>query len=517
MKTLSILPVIIFSFISNCISAQEPVTCTESFISSNWSIVGPLEDNSVSNLGRVISIWVDPDNPDYLLIGTRSSGLWKTTDGGENWTNLTNFQLPACGVSSIAVYDNGTEINTDDIIYVTTVFYGTEINVYNIGLAFSEDNGETWQYDYSMEGEVDFVRTGNIGSPHVYLKPGTDNLFVLTGSKIVIKDLSSDDWTLFKDIDDFSTDGDDYFTEIDFLEGYSDWMVISFAYGTSADAYYTYNNGANWVSIPAPATPSVAGYNFFSLNTSSCVVNPEMLYILFTFNYLEDVAESPEHKTVSYLYRYTVPIGGSISVTEAHDLDGLTSGEFISDNIYESRELFVPGDKPDMGLIRRGQGELFKIDIAPTGSITAYPVTDYWGYNTHADIRAMTYYRSGATSYVYIAHDGGVSRCDDKASLDDIGVEMNDLLWDNINGYGLSITEFNGFGNSELEENKMFASSGDGNSYIINNDALYPDVLQFTNYPNNHDFEKAEVSTTVEIPRKQTPLDRVKLTPLLRS
>jgi len=113
MKKITLLPLVIFGIISNFIFAQETVTCTESFIPSNWSIVGPLEDNSVSNLGRVISIWVDPNDPDYLLIGTRSSGLWKTTDGGVNWANLTNFQLPACGVSSIAVYDNETEMESD--------------------------------------------------------------------------------------------------------------------------------------------------------------------------------------------------------------------------------------------------------------------------------------------------------------------------------------------------------------------------------------------------------------------
>lgn len=493
MKTRIFFFIAILICIGNTIYSQDAIICAESSLTSSWTSIGPYEDNT-SNLGRVIAIWVSPDDPDYILIGTRSSGLWKTINGGVNWSNLTNFQLPACGVSSIAVFDNETLIKTDDQIYVTTVFYGTEINVYNIGLAFSEDNGATWQYDTSIPNYIGFIKSGNIGSPGVFIKPETDQLFVLNGTRIFVKDLSTGNWSLFKDINDFSIDDNHYVTEIDFLEGYPDWMIVSFSEGNTSDIYYTHNGGTNWNAIPAPAIPTITSYNFVGLNTSSCVVNSEMLYILYTYNFQEDGGSGV--MTSSYLYRYTVPIGGTISITETHNVDGLTSGLFSTDNIYESRELLIPADKPDIGFIRRAQGELFKIDIPIIGSISAYDVTKYYGDNTHADIRDFTYFRSGSVNYIYIAHDGGVSRCDNKEALANVSSSTNDLLWQNINGNGLTITEFNGFGVSELEENKIFAGSGDGNSFIIQNNLYTPGMLDYFNYPNKSDYIRAEVSTT---------------------
>ena len=497
MKTkIACLLICFFLTLENAFS-QEDVECSESYLTSDWSLVGPFQDNLYSNIGRVISIWVSPDDPDYILIGTRASGVWKTINGGENWENLTGHQLPACGATGIAVYDNGTTTLSDDHIYITTVFLGTEINEYNVGVAFSEDNGTTWEYDYSMDsdpslGTYPFTRTGNIGSPNVYLKPGTDNLYILNGSIVYIKDLSSGDWSIFKNIDDFSTGTNHYPIEVDFLQGYADFTVISVADGTTSDVYYTYNGGADWEPIPAPTVPTPpTGYTLSNFKFSTTITNPEAMYILYTFGFENGTSDL----TISYLYRYTVPLGGTIAITETHDVSGLTSG-YIGDNVYESRELFVCPDATDICFIRRGQGELFKTDL-PTNSdpITFYPASQYYGSKTHADIRDMEYYQSGSLSYVYIAHDGGVSRCDDKESISSTAADDNDGLWENLNGLGLAITEFNGFSNSELEDNRIFAGSGDGNSFVVKKSVTDPSELDFINYPSLQDYARAEIST----------------------
>lgn len=151
------LTLIFILFIILCFNlfSQDPITCNESFLDSDWQISGPIEDDSYSNMGRIVSIWVAPTNPNYILVGTRTSGLWKSIDGGENWSNLTAFQLPACGVLGIAVYDNNTIDYADDIIYLGTEFNGSEMNVYSVGIAYSNDNGINWQYDYSMDSDAD--------------------------------------------------------------------------------------------------------------------------------------------------------------------------------------------------------------------------------------------------------------------------------------------------------------------------------------------------------------------------
>ncbi len=118
--------------------AQGSFICETSTLPSDWSLLGPLSDEEYSNIGRVISLWISPHDPDYILAGTRSSGIWKTVNGGENWSNLTAYQLPATGAASIAVHDNGTPaVSSDDIIYASTQFYGSDIAVYGVGLIFS--------------------------------------------------------------------------------------------------------------------------------------------------------------------------------------------------------------------------------------------------------------------------------------------------------------------------------------------------------------------------------------------
>lgn len=90
------------------LSAQA-VTCTGSGLQSDWQNISPYQ-NTTSHQGRVIALWVSPTDPDFILAGTRSSGLWKTTDGGDNWTNLTGHSLPATGVKAIAVKPDDHDI-----------------------------------------------------------------------------------------------------------------------------------------------------------------------------------------------------------------------------------------------------------------------------------------------------------------------------------------------------------------------------------------------------------------------
>jgi len=73
------------------------------------------------------SIAVDPDNSDIVYVGTRSKGLWKSTNRGRTWQN-TN--LPESNVYSIAVSPaNGS------------VYAGTEPSK----LFKSVDGGQTWE------------------------------------------------------------------------------------------------------------------------------------------------------------------------------------------------------------------------------------------------------------------------------------------------------------------------------------------------------------------------------------
>src|SRR5438132_895305 len=85
--------------------------------SANWSLIGPRPtDAGTSDVtaGRVNAIAIDPRNADVVYIGAAEGGVWKTTDGGSNWTPLTDNQ-PSLATGSIAL-----DPNNPDIVYVGT-------------------------------------------------------------------------------------------------------------------------------------------------------------------------------------------------------------------------------------------------------------------------------------------------------------------------------------------------------------------------------------------------------------
>lgn len=72
---------------------------------SRWQSIGPtkiMASGGVEGVGRVTTLAVHPTNPDVVYVGARASGLWKTTDGGQTWTPMTDA-LPHPRVDAVAL------------------------------------------------------------------------------------------------------------------------------------------------------------------------------------------------------------------------------------------------------------------------------------------------------------------------------------------------------------------------------------------------------------------------------
>ncbi|WP_299216155.1 glycosyl hydrolase [uncultured Aquimarina sp.] len=108
---------------------------------SNWQPIGPYNhvqaNAQPSGQGRLNAVTIDPNNSNTWYVGSPNGGLWKSTNGGGNWSPMTD-ELPRVGVSAIAV-----DYNNSNIIYIATGDDDAD-QTPTIGVMKSTDGGVTW-------------------------------------------------------------------------------------------------------------------------------------------------------------------------------------------------------------------------------------------------------------------------------------------------------------------------------------------------------------------------------------
>ncbi len=115
--------------------AAEYPSVDASFLSAlDWRFVGPYRG------GRVVAVAGHPDDPLVFYFGAAHGGVWKTTDAGMNWRNVSDgfIEFPAVGALDVSLSD-------PDVIFAGTgeglqrQFISPGDGVYK-----STDGGETW-------------------------------------------------------------------------------------------------------------------------------------------------------------------------------------------------------------------------------------------------------------------------------------------------------------------------------------------------------------------------------------
>jgi photosystem II stability/assembly factor-like uncharacterized protein len=113
-----------------------------------WSFVGPeptiplLDEpfgGSPNVSGRVTALAVDPTDASVVYAGGADGGVWKTTNGGNSWTPLTDAQV------SLAIGAIAMDPSNHNIIYVGTGEDNNNLDAYSgAGILKSTDGGNTW-------------------------------------------------------------------------------------------------------------------------------------------------------------------------------------------------------------------------------------------------------------------------------------------------------------------------------------------------------------------------------------
>ncbi len=116
-----------------------------------WTNLGTNSSNGgYAGIGRINCIAFHPTDDNTFWVGSPSGGIWKTTDGGANWTILNDGQL-VLGVSAIVIPSDYATSNT---IYIATgdrdggsmgsLSGGQAADNVSIGVLKSTDGGTTW-------------------------------------------------------------------------------------------------------------------------------------------------------------------------------------------------------------------------------------------------------------------------------------------------------------------------------------------------------------------------------------
>jgi photosystem II stability/assembly factor-like uncharacterized protein len=161
-----LLPILAIGFFYLPALAQKQVNINQF---SNWKprAVGP-----AGMSGRITTIDALAENPDFIVVGSASGGVWKTINGGGEWTPLFDEQA-TLNIGSVAIQQNNPSV-----MWVGTG-EGNPRNSLNIGEGIFKtiDGGKSWKkmgLEKTMNihrilinpTNTDVVYAGAIGNPY---------------------------------------------------------------------------------------------------------------------------------------------------------------------------------------------------------------------------------------------------------------------------------------------------------------------------------------------------------------
>lgn len=231
--------------------------------SAQWTDLGPYSIDSITGhyspgLGRVECFYVDTSDQDFLYLGSRSGGFWKSTDGGQNWTSSTTDFLPATGVNTMTV----SPTNRDSIlINLRNARNGTSHGIYR-----SVDGGQTWLQTAFNPANVSWTGLGKNGQVYqlAYHPEIPDRVYLGTNEGLYISHDNLNSWTRVLNsanithIQFHPTDTATLYVYDDYYWGSNGNVVLVSHDGGktfSSSATLNGNNGSNVEIAVSPACP----------------------------------------------------------------------------------------------------------------------------------------------------------------------------------------------------------------------------------------------------------------------
>jgi photosystem II stability/assembly factor-like uncharacterized protein len=245
------------NFLQNKTKAAKQLKTRGSMGAADWQSIGPFDfdkdaagTSHAPGAAHVYTLEKAPSNPDILYCGTASAGVWKTTDRGANWTNLTK-DLPIS-------YCNAVEIHPTD---PNIVWIGANNSVYK-----TTDGGTNW----TIVGDASFKALSH-DIDDIALQPNNPNVLFVASNKGFYR--SADGGNTFTRIIHSNSSSKSYFSEIEFKPNDANTVyVVQSAVKDKYTEFYKSTDGGLTFTImsgwPVIGSSSSTSQSYINLKTA---------------------------------------------------------------------------------------------------------------------------------------------------------------------------------------------------------------------------------------------------------
>lgn len=456
---------------------QEKKADPGEFAVNAWVPVGPFDlvpstaSSPIHDIGRLNCIAFHPTNPDVFWVGASQGGIWKTTNGGQNWMPLGD-NLPAMRISDIAV-----QTDNPDVMYICIGDYGYMglFNVYvarpthyGLGVYKTIDGGQTWE----PTGLTFMIEDGFMSlMRRVFINPENPDELVAGGTSGVFRSTDAGiNWTQINDyfIWDFEQVPGEYRT-----------IYASTFEGVNGitGVYKSYDFGLNWqlLNTSIPKTDSI-------IRVEVVVAPSDTNYVYATCGGFDDAF---------YGFYRSTDAGHTWEMTADSskiNIFGQINGDHTNKLAQSSYDLWMMTDQYNPEIVYTGAMNIWgskdggeNWDICSMGF-------DWFGESIHFDHHFVK--KNPLDKKIYFCCDGGLFRTDSLIMGDlqkfDSCYSINQLnqgcyqfetQWENLSS-GLVITEFYRLGLSTNNPGYLIAGSQDNCVFYKNNNDEWLNLTQ---------------------------------------
>jgi photosystem II stability/assembly factor-like uncharacterized protein len=250
--------------------SQDPTDPAQARGGASWLNIGPTKANfifngvtlNVTDAGRVRSFAPHPSDANTLYVAFSGGGVWKTVNGGANWTPLTE------ALGSLSVGWLAMDRANPNTLYLGL---GDPFDGTGIGLVKSTDGGTTWSAPVFL-GNATIIN-------HVFVVPGASNIV-----------LASTNAGLFRSTDSGATYNLVTIPTGQAVQPYV-WSIASaggtnlvlsleanFAGAGTGQVWYSGDNGATWARSGNIESPGVVE----RITVASAPSAPNIVYAMAT-------------------------------------------------------------------------------------------------------------------------------------------------------------------------------------------------------------------------------------------